>query len=108
MVSLMGPPPKSFIEKSEKCLKYWDTEGERQSSPVHTSSRLTAKGNWIAATPIPEQSLESREKRLNGKDKELLLQYVRRVLRWNPEDRPSAQDLFELEFLTQFQREEAA
>lgn len=46
-----------------------------------------------------------REKRLKGKDQELLLNLVRKVLRWNPEERPSAQDLFEDEFLTQHQLE---
>jgi hypothetical protein len=28
MVSLMGPPPKVFLERSEKCRQYWDSEGE--------------------------------------------------------------------------------
>lgn len=63
---------------------------------------LTTQGNWIAATPIPDQTLESRETRLEGKDKELLLALSRKILRWLPEERPSAQDLYEDEFLTQF------
>ncbi|KEZ39044.1 hypothetical protein SAPIO_CDS10422 [Scedosporium apiospermum] len=84
MVSLMGPPPKQFLERSEKCRQYWDGEG-----------------NWIAATPIPDQTLESREIRLEGKDKELLLTFVRKILRWLPEERPSAEGIFEHEFLTQ-------
>ncbi|KAI1751061.1 protein kinase [Xylaria castorea] len=37
MVSLMGPPPRSFLERSKNCRKYWDE-----------------KGNWIAATTIPD------------------------------------------------------
>ena len=28
MVSLMGPPPREFLERSEKCGQYWDSEGE--------------------------------------------------------------------------------
>lgn len=63
---------------------------------------LTIKGNWIAATPIPDQTLESRETRLEGKDKELLLALAHKIFRWLPEERPSAQDLYEDEFLTQF------
>src|ERR1700744_497331 len=27
MVSLMGPPPKAFLERSENCRKYWDSDG---------------------------------------------------------------------------------
>jgi hypothetical protein len=43
----------------------------------------------IAATPIPEQSFEMREKRFSGKDKVLLLKLLRKGLRWLPEERPS-------------------
>ena len=63
---------------------------------------LTIEGNWIAPTPIPDQSLETRERRLEGKDKELLLALARKILRWLPEERPLAEDLFEDEFLIQW------
>ncbi|KAJ4424526.1 hypothetical protein N0V82_000850 [Gnomoniopsis sp. IMI 355080] len=85
MVSLMGQPSRAFLERSVNSRKFWDSEG-----------------NWIAATPIPEQSLEEREKRLEGKDKALLLAFVRKILRWDPEERPSAEELFEDEFLIQW------
>ncbi|KAG6007508.1 hypothetical protein E4U21_005977 [Claviceps maximensis] len=85
MVSLMGPPPVRFLERCRNYQRYWDT-----------------KGNWIASTPIPDQSFGSRESQLQGKDKELLLNLVRKILCWLPEDRPSAQDLFEDEFIVQY------
>ena len=28
MVSLLGPPPKEFLEKSDKSRQYWDPEGK--------------------------------------------------------------------------------
>lgn len=59
---------------------------------------MSNKGNWIASTPIPHQTLETREKRLEGKDQVLLLALVLRVLRWLPEERASAEDLFDVEF----------
>lgn len=62
-------------------------------------------GNWIAPTPIPNQTLESREKRLEGEDKKLLLALARKILRWLPEERPSAQGLFDDPFLNQCVRE---
>jgi hypothetical protein len=105
MVSLMGPPPRSFLERSETCRQYWDTEGKfvtvRKVLPVTDKNNGNIIGNWIAATPIPDQSLETRERRLEGKDQELLLTFVRKILRWLPEDRPSAGDIFEDEFLVQ-------
>jgi hypothetical protein len=65
-------------------------------------------GNWICDTEIPQQSFETRERRLAGKDKFLLLALVRKILRWMPEERPSAEDLFEDPFLTQYQHEKTA
>ncbi|KXX77730.1 Serine/threonine-protein kinase SRPK [Madurella mycetomatis] len=82
MVSLLGPPPKKFLNLNDKCRRYWDSEG-----------------NWIAKTPIPNQTIESRERRLQGKEKELLIALVRKILRWLPEDRPTAAELFDDEFL---------
>ncbi|CAK1362660.1 Dual specificity protein kinase pom1 [Cercospora beticola] len=89
MVSLMGPPPKQFLERCSKCRNFWDSEG-----------------NWIAATPIPHQTLESREMRLVRKDKVLLLNLMRKILKWLPEERPTAQDLFEDDFILQFMSED--
>lgn len=37
--------------------------------------------------------------RLKGKDRELLLALVRKILKWLPEERPSAQDLFDDELI---------
>lgn len=63
---------------------------------------LKLEGNWIAATPIPDQTLESRETRLEGAEKKLLLALVRKMLRWLPEERPCAETLIEEdEFLNQ-------
>ncbi|KAI5276006.1 protein kinase [Aureobasidium subglaciale] len=91
MVSLLGPPPKRFLQMSDKCSQYWDHEG-----------------NWIGTVPIPNQTLETCEDRFLGEDKELLLQLVRKVLRWVPEERPSAEGLFDDEFLDQFRIVERA
>ncbi|KAK5989721.1 Serine/threonine-protein kinase SRPK-like protein [Cladobotryum mycophilum] len=82
--SLLGPPPLEFLKRSEKCHNYWDEQG-----------------NWIAATPIPEQSFEMREHRLQGEDKELLISFMRSILRWLPEERPTAEELAYDDFLMQ-------
>ncbi|KFG79145.1 protein kinase-like protein [Metarhizium anisopliae] len=89
MVSLLGPPPRKFLEMHEKSRKYWDSDG-----------------NWIASTPIPDQSLESRETKLEGKEKQLFLTFVRKVLCWLPEDRTSADGLYNDEFLNGYIRHE--
>jgi hypothetical protein len=117
MDSLMGPPPKEFLRRSEKSRQYWDEEGTFYYHPTLPTQApfpcfctcdqpLELIGNWIAATPIPDQSLESRETRLQGRDKELLLAFVRRILRWLPEERPVASELWDDEFLEQHNLEE--
>lgn len=59
-------------------------------------------GNWIAATPIPDQSLETRENQLTGNGQELLLAFIRKILCWLPDERPAAQDIFEDEYIMQY------
>ncbi|EEU37263.1 uncharacterized protein NECHADRAFT_92250 [Fusarium vanettenii 77-13-4] len=86
MVSLLGPPPKEFLKRSDKCRLYWDAE----------------EGKCISETPIPDQTFESRETRLEGSEKKLILALVRKILRWLPEERPCAETLIENdEFLNQ-------
>ncbi|KAE8342708.1 hypothetical protein BDV24DRAFT_150294 [Aspergillus arachidicola] len=84
MVSLMGPPPPEFLRRSQKCRQFWDEQG-----------------NWKGSMPLPEQSLEIRERQFSGGDKELFLNFLRRIFRWLPEERPTAEDLAYDDFLMQ-------
>ncbi|KAM5501700.1 hypothetical protein McanMca71_005162 [Microsporum canis] len=78
MISLLGPPPPEFLKRSKESQKYWDENG-----------------NWKLshAYPIPQQTLESREIQLNGDEKKLFLDFIRKMLQWMPEDRANAQQL---------------
>ncbi|KJK79951.1 hypothetical protein H634G_04190 [Metarhizium anisopliae BRIP 53293] len=76
MVSLMGPPPREFLQRSKKCASYFDDSS-----------------NWLGSIPIPTTSLEERVTHLEGKDKQLMLSFARRALRWLPEERPTAEEL---------------
>lgn len=58
-------------------------------------------GNWKGSIPIPEQSFESRITQVQGEDKELLLGFVRSVLCWLPEERPTAEEAAYDDFLMQ-------
>ena len=44
---------------------------------------------------IPVTSLEKVETRLEGRDKELFLQFIRSMLRWLPEERKTAKELLD-------------
>ncbi|KAE8318190.1 kinase-like domain-containing protein [Aspergillus transmontanensis] len=84
MVSLMGPPPPEFLRRSQKCRQFWDEQG-----------------NWKGSISLPEQSLEIRERRFFRGDKELFLNFLRRILCWLPEERPTAGELAYDDFLMQ-------
>jgi len=80
MIALLGPPPKEFLER---------TEGDR------VSSWFDENGNWREAAEIPKESLEDAEKRLDGEEKKLFLNFARRMLRWKPEERSTARELLD-------------
>ncbi|TIA38477.1 protein kinase [Aureobasidium pullulans] len=109
MIALMGPPPREFLDRMSETqrVRYWDSSGQYTFLHVripilYTELTRKNKGTWIAETPIPSQTLESREIRLQGRDQELLLGLMRKILCWLPEDRPSAEDLYNDGFIYQF------
>jgi len=84
MVSLMGNPPPEFLRRSKLCARFFDDAG-----------------NWKGSIPIPDQSFEDRITQVQGEDKELLLRFVRSVLCWLPEQRPTAEEMAYDDFLMQ-------
>lgn len=58
-------------------------------------------GNWKGSIPIPRQSFQEREECLHGEDRIRFLQFIRRKLCWNPEERPTAEELALDDFMMQ-------
>ena len=54
-----------------------------------------ATGKWPGAAEVPQGNLEEAEKQLEGEEKKLLLDFVKKMLRWKPEERSSAKDLLD-------------
>ncbi|PLN81850.1 protein kinase-like protein [Aspergillus taichungensis] len=82
MIAMLGPPPAAFLHKSSYSLKYWDS------------------GQWKSPREVPHDSLEDSEEYLEGENKRMFLQFVRKMLRWDPEERQSACDLLKDPWLT--------
>ncbi|KAK2756125.1 hypothetical protein FQN54_005533 [Arachnomyces sp. PD_36] len=78
MVALLGSPPNDFLRKSDYAPEFFDDQG-----------------NWRNAIPIPSISLEKLELNLSGSNKDLFLQFVRKMLQWTPEARQSAKELLD-------------
>ncbi|CAK42518.1 hypothetical protein CBS63078_6248 [Aspergillus niger] len=78
MVAIMGAPPKEMIQNNDYASQFFDDEG-----------------NWKGATEIPPVSLENLEEILEGESRQLFLQFLRKMLKWKPEERESARDLLD-------------
>lgn len=50
-------------------------------------------GRWKGAIEVPQCSLEDSEEYLEGENKKMFMQFVRKMLRWDPEERQSAREL---------------
>ena len=55
-----------------------------------THSLTLRLGIWTGLAPIPDFNLEKLEPRLEGEDKEAFLDFLRKMLRWKPEERLTA------------------
>ena len=54
------------------------------------------EGQWRGAIPIPSAtSVEESEENLEGSDKEAFLQFMRKMLQWEPERRETAKQLLQ-------------
>lgn len=56
-------------------------------------------GRWKDTCPIPNISLGSLAKDIKGDDKDGFLTFLRKILRWLPEERPTAGELVYDEWL---------
>ncbi|PSK53401.1 hypothetical protein B9Z65_8956 [Elsinoe australis] len=82
MVAMMGPPSLDFLQRSKRSSLFWDD-----------------RGKWKGTVPTPDTSLEAAEQRLQGEEKALFLAFMRKTLRWRPEDRSEILDVFMDEWL---------
>lgn len=76
MIAMLGPAPLNFLRKAPQSRKYWDSNGR-----------------WKGAIEVPQCSLEDSEEYLEGENKKMFMQFVRKMLRWDPEERQSAPEL---------------
>ncbi|KAE8137308.1 kinase-like domain-containing protein [Aspergillus pseudotamarii] len=76
MIAYLGPPPRDMLEKSEYANKYFDSSGK-----------------WKCLAEIPLTSLEGIESNLRAEQQEDFLRFIRKMLQWRPEDRPTANEL---------------
>ncbi|KAJ5278737.1 hypothetical protein N7478_004109 [Penicillium angulare] len=78
IISLLGPPPPDFLHKGNETSRYFDAQRQFKF-PELTSG----KGLVFMAKEIDEDN-----------DTPQFVDFISRMLRWKPEDRETAKDLF--------------
>jgi hypothetical protein len=58
-------------------------------------SLIITIGEWKGLAEIPRTSLEESEEYLDGEDKRQFLEFIRKMLKWRPEERSSAEELLQ-------------
>ncbi|KAE8333988.1 kinase-like domain-containing protein [Aspergillus sergii] len=76
MIAYLGPPPREMLDKSKYANNLFDTSGK-----------------WKGVAEIPSKTLENVEGNLHGEHQATFLQFMRRMLRWRQEERPSVKEL---------------
>ncbi|CRL30327.1 Serine/threonine-protein kinase DCLK [Penicillium camemberti] len=76
VIALLGPTPQETLQASSYATNFFDTEG-----------------NWKESVPVPLKSLEQLEGNLNGEQQQRFLAFIRKMLRWRPEERNTAREL---------------
>lgn len=78
MVAILGLPPLEFLGRSKASWMYFERDG-----------------SWKSGVAIPDVSMETLAKRLEGDDKSMLLGFLKKMLGWEPEKRQTAKQLLE-------------
>jgi serine/threonine-protein kinase SRPK3 len=84
MISLLGPPPLDFLKRCTKAKLYFDAEGNFKypNKVKHDCCWDYSISHW------------------QGEEKELFIDFARKMLKWVPEERWTAKQLLEHPFLT--------
>ena len=98
IIGIIGPPPKELLDRGDPEIvkRYFDDNGMllfSVSSPLHVDDNA---GDFKYDHLIPVgRTLGDTITMLEEEEKERLLSFAKRLLRWLPEDRPSAKELIE-------------
>ncbi|KIX07001.1 uncharacterized protein Z518_04977 [Rhinocladiella mackenziei CBS 650.93] len=84
MIALLGPPPKELLKRGAKTSNYFDSQGEFKH-PDYVTDDIT---------------FESSISRMKGEEKELFIDFAKKMIMWLPEERWTAKQLLEHPFLT--------
>ncbi|KAK3666901.1 hypothetical protein LTR22_002126 [Elasticomyces elasticus] len=82
MIAILGPPPQALLDRGERVADFYDEEKRFKFPDL-----------------VPKDcSFETFFTRVEGEDKEKLVAFARRMLKWLPEERETAKELVDDEW----------
>jgi serine/threonine protein kinase len=84
MIGLLGPPPLAFLKRGAKSSLYFDGQGQFKH-PEYIDKEI---------------SFESSVQRFRGEEKDLFLDFAKKMIAWVPEERWTARQLLDHPYLT--------
>ena len=82
MISLLGPPPKALLDRGKTSATYFDENGKFRQPKL-----------------IKETSFEGSILHMRGYEKDVFIDFIKKMLAWLPEDRWTAKQLLDHPFL---------
>ncbi|KAH1384979.1 hypothetical protein KXW98_004469 [Aspergillus fumigatus] len=107
MIALLGPPPKELLARSKTMSdQNWPQPVLNDSGKLCNNAQeffggpfFDAEGEFRHNELIPSRSLENTTPLLEQEEQEAFLSFVRQMLTWLPEERKTARELMDHQFL---------
>ena len=105
MIGYLGAPPLDFLQRSDCYSKWFEDVGGIGESDTFSlfliqflvsdlnDSLPASSGEFPEEYKIPNLSLWGAEENLIGRDKDMFLQFLGKMLKWVPEERATAAEL---------------
>lgn len=101
IIGLLGPPPLDLPQKRNPMEEFISEDGKSNVELLPCPKLIEARGKWIADCPIPkDNSLEKAEVIFSGRNKEMILDFVRGMPMPCPENRRTTKELLAYPWLT--------
>ncbi|RBR18927.1 uncharacterized protein FIESC28_05849 [Fusarium coffeatum] len=108
ITALLGPPPQDLLEEGERTSKFYESDDLTQDSdgtPENEkkdkrAGRYTGQLKDPGWTPV-DFSFEDNITCMEGEEKGKFIRFIKRMLKWDPDERATASELLEDPWLNQ-------
>lgn len=99
MIRLLGPPPLQLLDRANKSVysEFFSDQGTIfNSNGTQDSNDFPSLGEFRHQHLLPSEefTFSNLTPFLHGEDKQLFLQFVKKMLQWEPEQRSTAAELY--------------